>query len=61
MSDVAVLGIGEAVGQPERQPRDPDLPQRAAALDEAGLTRNDLDGVVLAASDQTTAARSARC
>jgi acetyl-CoA acetyltransferase len=53
MSDVAVTGIGEAVGEPDDSLETLIFRSARAALDEAGLTRADLDGVVHAASDQT--------
>jgi acetyl-CoA C-acetyltransferase len=53
MSDVAVTGIGEAIGEPSDSLETLIFRSARAALAEAGLTRDDLDGVVLAASDQT--------
>jgi acetyl-CoA C-acetyltransferase len=53
MSDVAVSGIGEAVGGPQDSLETLIFRSARAALDDAGLAREDLDGVVLAASDQT--------
>lgn len=49
---VAVTGIAEAVGGPHDSLETLIFRSARAALDEAGIGRADLDGVVLAASDQ---------
>lgn len=53
MGNVAVAGIGEAVGERGDSLETLIFRGARAALDDAGVTRDDLDGVVLAASDQT--------
>lgn len=50
---VAITGIGEAVAGPEDSLETMIFRGAREALEEAGITRADLDGVVLAASDQT--------
>jgi acetyl-CoA acetyltransferase len=53
MSDVAVTGIAEAIGEPSDSLETLIFRSARGALEDAGLSRDDLDGVVLAASDQT--------
>lgn len=50
---VAITGMGEAVAGPEDSLETMIFRGAREALEEAGVTRGDLDGVVLAASDQT--------
>lgn len=53
MSAVAITGIGEATAAPHDSLELMIFRATRAALDEAGVGREDVDGIVIAASDQT--------